>query len=639
MECLLFHSNPLDRNSSQAAQIHKSGWSKYAPKLFYDYIIVSILPKLQEKRNLTQNDSYEGTRLLSREHLLTSFYQIMYNRTIRNEGDCSPAIISRTTPSRKKSHILSFMRVRIENIRIQMDVVDENNEGDSLSQMSTCTRSSLVSTSKVADNIVDNEISANNTTPQQPGEEMTDVVDCSKRSMNIVKQKVVKKKSSKKKRSKSRRTSSVIDISPKDTSNVTFNPMFRDLSLLGKLKKNIFFRHYMSKDNVGYILKDYDVLDMIILYGLKLYHSRYGWEKYTIKNLVRAVFLKSLGACEFRLTMFFENEDKMYNIIRDRLRKLVGYVKTNEIEDITWSIDPLIGDIDQCELSVRDDTWCVFLSRLKHGITKSAYKRLLEAFEYITCWTCQKITKIAYLNEEEINLEKSIDLDTYFKRYDHLNEVAGDQKSNDSEKNSDRINESSITRTKLSMTQEELPNIISSTQNDEMVRNGISMDSYTFKSNKKLPSMITGIKKEEEDPCLNLNDKEFHEERDECNEFNMNMTQPPLTQDEATTNITMITHDDGIGKSGMNACTNEKNRNTKLYESHQSDMKRDDIDNSNINTTQSPLTQDPFGLKRMTIKKEDINSQVGSNVNDADENSAELNDSKIEMTEEPLTQE
>ena len=41
----------------------------------------------------------------------------------------------------------------------------------------------------------------------------------------------------------------------------------------------------------------------------------------------------------------------------------------------------------------------------------------------------------------------------------------------------------------------------------------------------------------------------------------------------------------------------------------------------------------------MTIKKEDINSQVGSNVNDADENSAELNDSKIEMTEEPLTQE
>ena len=156
----------------------------------------------------------------------------------------------------------------------------------------------------------------------------------------------------------------------------------------------------------------------------------------------------------------------MYYIIRDRLRKLVGYVKTNEIEDITWSIDPLIGDIDQCELSVRDDTWCVFLSRLKHGITKSAYKRLLEAFEYITCWTCQKITKIAYLNEEEINLEKNIDLDTYFKRYDHLNEVAGDQKSNDSEKNSDRINESSITRTKLSMTQEELPNIISSTQND-----------------------------------------------------------------------------------------------------------------------------------------------------------------------------
>ena len=137
MECLLFHSNPLDRNPSQAAQIHKSGWSKYAPKLFYDYIIVSILPKLQEKRNLSQNDSYEGTRLLSREHLLTSFYQIMYNRTIRNEGDCSPAIISRTTPSRKKSHILSFMRVRIENIRIQMDVVDENNEGDSLSQMST----------------------------------------------------------------------------------------------------------------------------------------------------------------------------------------------------------------------------------------------------------------------------------------------------------------------------------------------------------------------------------------------------------------------------------------------------------------------------------------------------------------------
>ena len=380
MERLLFHSNPVTRTEEELKRLKSGGWVKYNPRLYYEYIVTTILPKLRKehlrffKKRNEQNDFYLGTRLLSREHLLTSLYETFYSSTFRGINDNSSAIISYTVSYKKTKYLLKFISVRIENNNIQIHDSDESNESESSCNSSVSTASTIVTSNHPTNN------------------------------------------SEKPKKSSPHPVTTEEESETKADDIINFNGIF---SRVGKISKNFFFRHYLlnKEKTKGYLMKPYDLLDMILIIQLKQYYSQYGQDNFSVRKFVDRELLRPIGDCRFMLPMLFKDDNSLFWLVRDRLR--LDKHKVN-YEEIHWSINPEKENIEKCEKSAREDDWFIFLERLKYGITLSAYQRIVEAFEYYICYRSHKTIKVSYLNDEEIKYGHSINLDNYSQRYDFL---------------------------------------------------------------------------------------------------------------------------------------------------------------------------------------------------------------------------
>ena len=69
---------------------------------------------------------------------------------------------------------------------------------------------------------------------------------------------------------------------------------------------------------------------------------------------------------------------------------------------------------------MRNGKWELFIEELKKGITKRAYKRILDSYEYYILTKDNQYNEVPYLNNKKVNFFDFKQLNDYRTRYDKL---------------------------------------------------------------------------------------------------------------------------------------------------------------------------------------------------------------------------
>ena len=427
MERLLFHSNPRTRQDSENRQTEFGGWKSYQPRLYYEYTLETVIAKANNIDSKgVQNPGTCSTldnnmKIFSREYLLTCIYQMFCSSSVRNSDDNSPAIICYSTKSSKTQHFLQFVELSISSIPTDIDnksdhgLYEKNSlEYGIINSMNLPVKSSksIKSRKKSQSNNLKGPNSShhilatnvNSITKQKNSSHVSSKLSSQKWKKNVTKNKL---------------------------SQVTYSPVFK-LKETWRIK-NVFFKSYFSNvEGYGNLFGKFDLIDAILSYSIIKYQEYLSTinQTYVRNHFIVYWLSESIGKCKFEFPMFFKDGDKMIDVLGNRLKPLEDDESYMPYKH--WSIDPKEKNVAKCEKSARSDPWLRFLHRLKCGITKSAYQRLLDAFDYYIRIRFSLYDNIPYLNGRSSEVKGNInfdDLDDYQERYDILHHKDGADKT------------------------------------------------------------------------------------------------------------------------------------------------------------------------------------------------------------------
>ena len=405
MENLLFHSNPLTRTEDETRQLNSGGWKKYNSRLFYEHVLETVIVKANKAHKYCERGSkfssyLNNKNIFSREFLLSCIYEMFCSFRLRKNNDYSPTIISLTFPYRKNKNPLWFVELSIPSIPTDLDRVwiEEMSESERLQcgLLKSKTLSKPVNTMQLNSNKKRNN--------QKIIRKANHVTDAQNSETNETIQK----------------EQDVSNDFKRDEKKIVviYNPLLSDEH---RNLKNVFFKYNLDKNKFGCLFDDYDVIDVIIWSTHYKYLSTLGGRRKNMEQYIRDYLYKPIGQCKWTMSMFFKDHSRLIEFVRTRLNKKHEY-KWNKYEQ--WSIDPKKNHVSQCEASARTDKWLIFLAGLKNGITRSAYMRILDAFEFYLYKERDIVNNIPYLNGKSIKNRYHFNLDDYSERYDHLRDSA-----------------------------------------------------------------------------------------------------------------------------------------------------------------------------------------------------------------------